>query len=102
MIQVDTLGPRMMFGEVGVAEQSKRRLTAVASTNLEVLVLSRIDFYSKLKPETIRSFRKVARSVKGGDQQMSAVKSGFFETMRWEAYKVGLLESLALGRKRVL
>ena len=100
MIQVDTVGPRMMFGEIGVASQTKRRLTAVCSTNVELLVLSRIDFYSKLKPDTIRSFRRVARSMgsdAGGEAQ---VKEKLFQRMKWEAYKVRLLDELDLGPQR--
>ena len=94
LLEIGRLQPRMYFGELAMLERgTAHSATIVASSTVELLVLSKRDFYHclSLEPQIQTLMQAHAKKFYMDD---AAIRSSIVEQHRWASYKRDLLSEL--------
>lgn len=88
LLDLGRLGPQWFFGEMGVLTDTPRSASVYAETTVELLWLSREDFFSRLPASSIKYMRDYIAAFYA---PTNVLKEQWKQQQRWEQFKKKML-----------
>ena len=92
MLEICELGVRQYFGELAMLERGTHTASVVSITSVEVLILSRYDFYHLVDPRTQEMMQAYAQKFYFDE---NSIRKAIQEQHEWERYKGTLTVGLS-------
>ncbi len=94
LLEVGTIGPREMFGEISLVLSTTRAASVVSTTPVELFVLNKNDFVRKITGKTFDVIRENLHLYKSE----RVIREQYFEAIKWEHYKQSLVKDVLANR----
>jgi hypothetical protein len=88
LIDLGTLGPRSFFGEIGLMEGIPRTASVFAKTRVELLVLSKGDFMTRMPEQAMEYLRNFRKLYPNYEQIMSTLH----QQQKWESFRTDVIK----------
>lgn len=88
LVDLGELGPKQFFGELGVLTNTPRTASVFAKSRVEVLILSKGDFLSRMPESVLDYFRGFSRYYPSYDQIMAMIT----QQQTWDSFKQKLIQ----------
>jgi len=98
VLEICRLNQHQYFGELAMLDKGEHTASVVTVTPVEVLILSKYDFYHHVDARTQETMHSYARKFYMDD---AAIRMSIEQQFRWQTYKKGLLDDVVARRSRM-